>query len=162
MFRVFSQNIMKKLQDVIQGCPRTYSREVLRVNVTERLWHSSPFNTTPISFSPVCTTRTKLFRLYSHIICMYLYCTFTNFLSNKIAKAHKISEFCVRSCQENFKVKHDQTKLHHWAVCPKGNTLYIILTGFIQTKELKWKFLYRPDMRENIQVQTPYCHTIEK
>ena len=56
------------------------------------------------------------------------------FRRTKLRKHTKISEFCLRSCQGNFKVKHDQTKLHHWAVCPKGNTLYIIPTGFIQTK----------------------------
>ena len=26
-------------------------------------------------------------------------------------------------------IVYDQTKLHHWAVCLKGNTLYIIRTG---------------------------------
>ena len=57
-----------------------------------------------------------------------------NVLSRYIARAHKNIVVCVRCCRENFKVKHDQTKLHHWSVCPKGNTRHIILRKFVQTK----------------------------
>lgn len=74
-------------------------------------------------------------------------------------KAHKnIKLLCALLSGENFKVKRDQTKLHqHRAVCSKGNTLYIIPTGFIQTKELKWKFWYKLDMlREAFPHQKGY------
>ena len=32
----------KTLQDILLECPRTSFRDVLRVNVTERVWHSPP------------------------------------------------------------------------------------------------------------------------
>ena len=45
---------------------------------------------------------------------------------------------------------YDQTKLHHWAICLKGNTLYIIRTGRVylnkdffyldQTPLLQWRY----------------------